>query len=147
MLLLISATGWAQEIGISGKVMDEDKIPLPGVTVRVKDSSLGAVTDFDGNFTLFIPDSDVVLVFSSVGFKKQELRVGDKREFLVTMAVDRESLDEVVVTALGIKQEKKALGYAVTEVKGETVAQTHAANLPGSVCLAESAHDGIRHRG
>ena len=79
MLLLISATGWAQEIGISGKVMDEDKIPLPGVTVRVKDSSLGAVTDFDGNFTLFIPDSDVVLVFSSVGFKKQELRVGDKR--------------------------------------------------------------------
>ena len=129
MLLLISATGWAQEIGISGKVMDEDKIPLPGVTVRVKDSSLGAVTDFDGNFTLFIPDSDVVLVFSSVGFKKQELRVGDKREFLVTMAVDRESLDEVVVTALGIKQEKKALGYAVTEVKGETVAQTQRENF------------------
>ncbi|HEA30342.1 MAG TPA: SusC/RagA family TonB-linked outer membrane protein [Leeuwenhoekiella sp.] len=129
-LCLFSLESWAQQQVISGTVSDEQGVPLPNVTVVVKGTSIGTVTDFDGIFNLEIPaDSGDVLVLSSVGFIRQEVPLDGRTTFNVTLNTDTQSLDEVVVTALGIKREKKALGYSVTEVKGSTLAETQRENF------------------
>ncbi|HAJ82666.1 MAG TPA: SusC/RagA family TonB-linked outer membrane protein, partial [Zunongwangia profunda] len=98
LFLLFSIQIWAQDKEISGTVVDEDQIPLPGVNVRVKNSNIGTVTDFDGNFSLSIPDTDgMVIVFSSIGFTTKEVTVGNRTSLNISMEVDTESLNEVVV--------------------------------------------------
>ncbi|MCL6217068.1 SusC/RagA family TonB-linked outer membrane protein [Zunongwangia pacifica] len=130
LFLLFSIQIWAQDKEISGTVVDEDQIPLPGVNVRVKDSNMGTVTDFDGNFSLSIPDTDgVVIVFSSIGFTTQEIAVGNKTSFTISMEVDTESLNEVVVTSFGIERQKKALGYAVQEISSDEVLEGNKQNV------------------
>ncbi|WP_417884590.1 SusC/RagA family TonB-linked outer membrane protein [Zunongwangia sp.] len=129
LLLVFSIQIWAQEREISGTVVDEDQIPLPGVNVRLKDSKTGTVTDFDGNFSLSIPDNNSVLVFSSVGFIRKEIAVTNQSTLSVTMSVDTESLDEVVVTSFGIEKKKKALGYAVQEISSEEVLEGNQKNV------------------
>lgn len=129
-LYFFSIESWAQQHGISGTVSDEKSVPLPNVTVVVQGTSIGTVTDFDGKFNLDIPQgSENVLVFSSVGFISQEVPIDGQTTFTITLNTDTQSLDEVVVTALGIKREKKALGYSVTEVKGSTLAETQRENF------------------
>ena len=79
LLCLFSIQVWAQEREISGTVVDEKGLPLPGVNVIEKNTSNGTVTDFDGNFSLTIPDKDeTILVFSSLGFVEKEIVIGDK---------------------------------------------------------------------
>ncbi|MDN3595942.1 SusC/RagA family TonB-linked outer membrane protein [Zunongwangia endophytica] len=130
LLLLFSISSWAQEKEVSGTVVDENQIPLPGVNVRLKNLNVGTVTDFDGNFSLSIPDNnDAILVFSSIGFITQEIGVEDKDNFAISMEVDTESLDEVVVTSFGIEREKKALGYAVQEISSEEVLEGNQQNV------------------
>ena len=119
LLCFFSLQMWAQQKEVSGVVQDEDGMPLPGVNVYVKNTNRGTVTDFDGEFSLSVPErEDTILVFSMVGFTAQEIPIGNESTFNVTLGVDTQGLEEVVVTALGIKQEKKALGYTVTEVEG-----------------------------
>ncbi|MFC4097295.1 SusC/RagA family TonB-linked outer membrane protein [Euzebyella saccharophila] len=112
---------------ISGIVSDDQGVPLPGVNVVEKGTSNGTSTDFDGNYEIQVADN-ATLVFSALGFKTIERAVNGNSNVNVTLEEDTEQLGEVVVTALGIKREQKALGYAMTEVKGEELAETNTVN-------------------
>ncbi|MCY1719124.1 SusC/RagA family TonB-linked outer membrane protein [Prolixibacteraceae bacterium Z1-6] len=111
----------SQQKSISGKVSDEDGEPLPGVTVFLKGTTQGTITNADGNYTITNIPSGATLVFSFVGMLTQEVNVTEQNEIHVTMIVDAIGLEEVVVTALGIKREQKALGYSVQQVDGESL--------------------------
>lgn len=110
----------AQTREIKGTIVSsEDGAPIPGVSVVVKGTTLGTVTDMNGNFTLRIPPSAQTLMVSFVGMKSLELDIKDQTSFRILMYPATFGVDEVVVTALGISREKKALGYAVQEVQGD----------------------------
>lgn len=104
---------------VTGVVSDESGQPLPGVTVIVKGTSKAAQTDFDGKYRINAAVG-TTLVFSYVGMEKQEV-VASRSKLNVTMKEQTSQIDEVVVTALGIKRKAKALGHSVTEVKGEAL--------------------------
>ena len=113
-------------------VSDNSGLPLPGVNIIVKGTATGTQTDFDGNFTITAKSGDV-LTFTYVGLKAQEVTVGASNTLNVTMQEDASVLDEVVVTALGIKREKKSLGYATQEVKGDAVSNVKSSNFVNSL--------------
>jgi len=106
---------FAQEKTISGTVSDGDGIPLPGATVIVQGTTNGVSTDFDGKYTIFANVGET-LSFSFIGYVAKTVVVGTSNTINVTLETDSQQLDEVIVTSLGIKREKKALGYAVSEV-------------------------------
>ncbi|WP_282018463.1 SusC/RagA family TonB-linked outer membrane protein [Salegentibacter mishustinae] len=118
-----------QNIEVNGYVEDEDGLPIPGVTVIEKGTSNGTVTNMEGNYSLQVSQSNAVLVFSFVGYETKEIPLEGRETIDVTLGTTSESLNEVVVTSFGIKQEKKALGYAVQEVSGEEIARTEEPNL------------------
>lgn len=141
---LFCTYAFAQTHSVSGAVTDANGMPLPGVNVQVKGTSVGNSTDFDGKYQLNASDGDV-LVFSYVGFKTREITVsGDTLN--VSLEEDTNALDEVVVTALGISREKKSLGYSVQEVTAEDLTrepQTNLVNaLAGKVAGAQIASQG-----
>jgi len=124
LLCFIGMQAFAQERMVTGTVIDSNGLPVTGASVYIKDTSNGTVTDIDGKFSLSAPDNtDAVLVISSLGFDPKELSLGTKNAFNVTLVENLEGLDEVVVTALGIKRESKALGYSLTEVGGDDLSQ------------------------
>ena len=130
LLCFVGVQALAQNRMITGQVVDQAGLPIPGVNVFVKNTSTGTVTSMEGRFSLEVPANEAgVLVFSSIGFGTQEFTLGTTQEFNVTLAEDQEGLDEVVVTALGIRQEKKALAYSVTEVSGPVIAETQRENF------------------
>jgi TonB-dependent SusC/RagA subfamily outer membrane receptor len=113
----------AQNQQVSGTVTSgEDGGPLPGVNVLVKGSTTGTVTDLDGNYRLRVPE-DAMLSFSFIGFLQQEVPVNNRSVINVTLEADAKQLTEVVVTAVGIEREKKAIGYSVASVGSEQIAQ------------------------
>ncbi len=121
LLAFVVQLTFAQEKTISGTVSDNSGLPLPGVNIIVKGTSNGTQSDFDGNYTV---DANVgqTLVFSYVGFNSVERAVtAATNNISLQLTEDAESLEEVVVTALGIKKEKKALGYAVSSIKEEAI--------------------------
>lgn len=110
----------AQQRVITGTVIsEEDGLGLPGATVLVKGTTVGTTTDLDGNYSINVPAGSNVLVFSFVGLKSSEEAIGNRSQINVTLTVDAAQLGEVVVTAIGVEREKKALGYAVTTVGDE----------------------------
>ncbi len=123
---LVVQISFAQEKTISGTVSDESG-PLPGVTVLKKGTTQGTETDFDGKFSIKAKSGDV-LVFSFVGMTTVEKTVGAANSINVSMQGDN-VLDEVVVTAFGIKKEKRSVGYATQEVKAETITRSGASNV------------------
>lgn len=128
-VLLFSWQTWAQDRSLSGTVTDQNGMPLPGVTVQVKETNTGTVTDFDGNFTLSIPDeSGTILVFSFLGYVQQEVQVQNRSTFSIQLEEDMESLDEVVVTALGIERQEKRLGFSQSTVGAESLNQAPPTN-------------------
>jgi TonB-linked SusC/RagA family outer membrane protein len=129
MSFLIVQSSFAQSKTITGRVTSsDDGTALPGVSVVVKGTANGASTDGDGKYTIQAAPGSV-LVYTFIGMLSQERTVGVDNTIDVVLKSDAKSIDEVVVTALGITQEKRALGYAVTEVKGSTVAQTQRENF------------------
>jgi len=118
MALIVQVT-FAQQKTVSGTVSDENGLPLIGATVVISGTSSGTTTDFDGNYKINASSGDV-LNFSYVGYESQYITVGASNTVNVSMQSDN-TLDEVVVTAQGIKREKKALGYAVTTIKSEAI--------------------------
>jgi TonB-linked SusC/RagA family outer membrane protein len=127
--LLFHFQSFAQSKTVTGTVTAaEDNAALAGVSVSVKGQTRGTITDVAGKYTLSVEPSDV-LMFSFLGMKTVERQVGDASTINVSLQPNAQGLNEVVVTALGIKQEKKALSYAVTEVKGSTIAQTQRENF------------------
>ena len=133
-LLVLGLTQFAiaQEQNVSGVITEaETGMPLPGVNVMEKGTSNGTSTDFDGNFSITV-DSGATLVFSMVGYATQEVAV-TSGEINIEMQTDTEALDEVVVTALGIKRSEKALGYALTEVGGDELSDVKQVNAINSL--------------
>ncbi len=113
---------------VSGLVVDSQGEPLIGATVAVKGTSTATATDIDGNYALKARKGDT-LVFSYIGFASQEHKVGDNPTIDVTMTEDSQMLDEVVVTALGIKREQKSLSYNVQQLKGDVLSENKDANF------------------
>ena len=119
---------------ITGVVLDEKGAGLPGVSVVLKETQSGTTTLADGSFSLDIPDSGPgILVFSFVGYKPQEVTIGNQSTLSVSLAPESSTLNEVVVTAFGIAREKKALAYAVTEVKGSEFTQARENNVANAL--------------
>ena len=113
---------FAQDKTITGTVTDDSGLPLPGVNIVKQGSSTGTQTDFDGNYSLEAVSGDV-LTFSYVGFSDQTITIGNQTNIKIKLLQDASELEEVIVTAQGIRREKKALGYAVAEVKNEQLEQ------------------------
>ncbi|SEA23463.1 iron complex outermembrane recepter protein [Porphyromonadaceae bacterium NLAE-zl-C104] len=117
---VVSIGLFAQNITVSGTITDADNEPVIGATVVVQgEASHGTVTDIDGNYTLTNVPPNATLQFSYVGMATQVVPVNGKTTINIVLAADTEMLEEVVVTALGMKRSQKALGYAVKELKGE----------------------------
>ena len=123
----------AQVSKVTGNVTsDEDGLPVVGASVLVKGTTVGTVTDIDGNFTLSnVPSSAETLVISFIGLESQEVKI--QPVVKVILRSDSEQLDEVVVTAMGISREKKALAYAVQDVKGEELTQAASTSLSSAL--------------
>ena len=117
---------------IHGKVTDSQGEPLRGVSVSVKGTNRGTTTGYDGTFSLDVNRGET-LVFSYVGFQSKEYVVRNSQQIAVTLAPDSGEISEVVVTALGIRRERRALGYSVTEVKGDELTQAREINLANSL--------------
>ena len=116
-------------ITVTGKVRDENGADFPGVNVLVKGTSVGTSTDINGNYSLEVPDENAVLVFSFIGYTTQEVTVGSRTSIDLAMAPDIRSLDEVVVTALGIERSAKSLGYATTKVDSKELIVNRTPNM------------------
>ncbi len=131
-LILFVGMNWAnaQTKTIHGTVVSsEDGQGIPGVTVAVKGTTVGTTTDLDGKFSLDVKPEFKTLQFSYVGMKTVDIALSGQTEINVTMEPDVMQMDEVVVTALGISREKKSLGYAVQEVKGEDLNRGKSTNV------------------
>lgn len=117
-----------QGLTVSGVVRDETNSPLPGVNVVVKGSTAGTISDSDGRYSVAVPDGSAVLVFTFIGYADQEVPVGGRTDIDISMAADITSLDEVVVTALGIERASKSLGYSTSKVNGDAIAVNRTPN-------------------
>lgn len=130
--LIINA--FAQSKVVSGRVVAEDEnIGLPGVNVIIKGTDIGTVTDADGNFKIEVASDSDILLFSFVGYDTYEIQVGSQSTLDVVLSTGSEKLSEVVITALGVERETKALGYAIQEVDGDELAESKEVNVVNSL--------------
>lgn len=119
----------AQTKEITGKVTSaDDGSSIPGVSVSVKGTTLGTITDMDGMFRLKVPQDAQTLVFSFVGMASQEITIGTQTNFNVKMSPENVSVDEVVVTALGIKRKPREMGVATASVDNQQLTSSGASN-------------------
>ena len=122
----------AQTTQVTGTVISaDDGEPIIGASVIVKGTTIGTVTDFDGNFSLSVPSSARTLVVSYVGMVSQEVAV--QATIRVTLKSDTQVLDEVVVTALGITRSEKTLGYSATTVKSDDIVSARTTNVANAL--------------
>lgn len=121
LILLVSNISFAQERKITGKVIETSNTALPGVSVLLKGTKLGTVTSDNGTFTILVPNDKSILVVSYIGFTSKEILVGNQTEFNITLEEDNKMLNEVLVTALGIKREEKSLGFSATTISSNAV--------------------------
>ena len=130
LFLLFLIDGYSQS-EVRGRVFDgSNNKSLPGVNIIVKElPTLGTTTDIDGNFKLNVPESGKTLVFSFIGYANQEIEIGGKSYIEVTLSLDAELIDEVVITAIGIEKEKKTVGYSVQNLGGSDIENARESNL------------------
>lgn len=129
LVVLCVSPAFAQ-IVISGRVTASGSgESLPGATVLVSGSLTGTVTDIDGNYTIEIPNQGVKLEFSYVGYQKKTVSIGNLQVINVSLDQDEKILEEVVVTAIGIKAEKKSIGYAAQEIGSKDIAGSQESNM------------------
>jgi TonB-linked SusC/RagA family outer membrane protein len=119
----------AQQKRVTGVVKDEKGNPVAGATYHVKGTNISGATDENGNFSVTVNGADAVLEFSSINYSNKEIPIGQSNTLNVTLESKAGSMNEVVVTALGIQKQKKSLGYAVQEVKGQTLVEAREVNL------------------
>ncbi|QNH63464.1 SusC/RagA family TonB-linked outer membrane protein [Hymenobacter sediminicola] len=127
-VLLLSSSAFAQSQTISGSVTDDQGQALPGATVVVKGTTNGTSTDAQGAYTISAP-SDAVLLVTYIGFLTREVPVEGKTQLNLRLTPDAKQLNEVVVTALGIKREQKALGYATQTIGGDALLEARPNNF------------------
>ena len=123
-----------ESLKVSGRVVDKNGEAVIGAAVMVKGTTTGTSTDIDGNFTLQIADpKTAVLEFSYLGFKTQEVAVGSRTSFMITLVEESVTVDAVVVTALGIKRSEKALSYNAQQVKADDILANKDVNFVNSL--------------
>ncbi|MGY0037541.1 TonB-dependent receptor plug domain-containing protein [Pedobacter sp. NJ-S-72] len=128
-VLLFSTHAVAQEKTINGKVTSvEDGLPLPGVTVKIKGTSSGVMTNSEGNYTIKAKQGQI-LVFSFIGSMNKEQVVGTASTLNISLKEDSKGLNEVAVTAFGVKQQVRGLGYATQNVKAKEIIESNQPNL------------------
>ena len=126
-LFFIGAGAVMAQAQVRGTVTDENGEPVIGASVVVKGTTVGTVTDMDGKFALpEVPSSAKTLMISYIGMVTQEVAIAPNLQ--VVLKGDTRALEEVVVTAMGVTREKKALGYAATSIKGDEIANAKAVN-------------------
>lgn len=127
---LLSMQSLQAQSTITGTITDSATgIPLGGANVLEKGTTNGVSTDFDGNYSITVSSSTATLVISYIGYTNQEIAINNQSTINVALVEDASQLDEVVVTALGIKRERKSLGYAVQEIKGASVVEAREPNM------------------
>ncbi len=121
LLITFTASAQSNEIKVSGKVISAEstKESVPGVSVLAKGTSIGTVTDMDGNYSITVP-GNVILVFSSIGFAKQEIAVSGKSKLDVILPVDTKQLEEIIVIGYGTQEKKNLIGSVTKVDPGET---------------------------
>lgn len=117
LIVIAPESDMDKQITVQGKVTDTTGAPLIGVTIKEKSSNAGTVTDAQGEFTITVPDN-AILEVSYVGYQSQEIQVNGRTTINIRLRPSSTGLNEVIVTALGIKRESRALGYAVQQVGG-----------------------------
>ncbi len=130
--LLVSTSMVFAQKEISGKISDASG-PLPGASVVVKGTSNGTTTDFDGNYTISVPDTDTVLIFSFLGYINQEVTVGGQTTINITLVEDSQALDEVVVTALGFKENRDDVASTYSVIGAEDMLRAKEPTLINSL--------------
>jgi TonB-linked SusC/RagA family outer membrane protein len=130
-LSMITTSLMAQEVAISGTVLSDDGIPLPGVTVTVSGTDRATLTDMNGKFTIHAKPN-ALLEFSHVGYTKQKIKASASMKVNLSVG-NTGQMEDVVVTAMGIKKERKALGYAVTELNASELMKNKNTNVINSL--------------
>ena len=115
------------QMTVRGKILDESNMPMPGVTVLEKGTKTSTLTDMEGNFSFAVSSSSAILVVSYLGYISQEVPAGTAA-MTITMKLSTSELNEVVVTALGIKREEKKLGFSQQTIKSESLSQARSNN-------------------
>ncbi len=125
---------WAQSRSVSGTVTSsEDAMPLPGVSVLVKGTTIGAITGIDGDFTISVPEGRNVIQFSFVGMASKEVILGESLVLTVILEPDVRALNEVIVTALGVSRDERSVGTGMQSVSGDKLSSVREPNLVGSL--------------
>ena len=134
-LVMISCfSAVAQNRSVTGVVADADNKGVVSATVKVNGVSISAITDADGKFTVSVPAGKATLAVSSIGFVSKTVEVAaDQNNVTIILAESTQELGEVVVTALGIKKQKKSLGYAVQELKGTSLVEAREPNIANAL--------------
>ncbi len=127
-----SASEMQQKV-VTGTIVDQNRQPLIGVTVLVKGTTIGTTTDMNGKFSIQVPDDQSTLQLSYVGYTAQEVAVGSQSVVNITMAESSLMMNEVVVTALGIKREAKSLGYSTATVNTAQITEARTVNVGNSL--------------
>ncbi len=138
-----------QQKTITGKVADDKGAPLPGVAVVVKGTTVGTVTDIDGNYSLSLPANAQILAFSFIGMKSMEVEIGNQTVINISMASDITDLDEVVIVGYGSQKRANVVGSVASmdgnklkSIPAVSVTQAIAGHLPGSVVIQETGEPG-----
>jgi len=132
LFLFISMAVMAQNKTISGKVLDKDNSPLPGVSVVVKGTLLGTVTNIDGEFNLSVPSDAKTLVFSFVGMKPTEVEIGTQTTFNITLQEETVGLDEVVVVGYGTQKKESVVG-AISQIGTQELVRSGVSNVTNAI--------------
>ncbi|MDF1546614.1 MAG: SusC/RagA family TonB-linked outer membrane protein [Bacteroidales bacterium] len=119
---------------VTGSVTDSvDNQPLPGVNIVIQGTTDGTITDLNGEFSIEVPDANATLIFSYIGYTSKSIALNGQTKLDIKLAEEARGLDEVIVTALGIKRNEKALGYAVQKVDGNTLSTVKGVDVTTSL--------------
>ncbi len=129
LVVVAPAESKQQGIAVAGKVIDPDGGPMPGVNVTIKGTTQGVVTDISGKYSINVSDRQSVLVFSFIGYTTKEFPVGNQTVIDVTLDESTQEIEEVVVTALGLRREQKSLGYSTSTVTSKDLNQGASVNM------------------
>jgi len=144
VLMLAGLTSWAQR-NITGRVTDVNGNPVPGASVMVQNTQVGTVSKDDGTFSLAVPASARKLVITAIGMATQEVAIGSESTITVSMqAGNEQNLQEVVISSLGVRRDKKTLGYSTSSISGEDLTATRQANITNALASKVS---GVRVTG
>jgi iron complex outermembrane receptor protein len=130
LFLILGGPAFAQTTTIRGKVTSaEDQMGIPGVAILIKGTLKGTVTDIDGNYTLDGVSANDTLKFSFIGYETREIAVGKQTKIDVLMAVESTNLEELVVTALGVKRQQREIGYSTQRIEADVVIRSNPPNI------------------